>query len=74
MIDISLACARLQLSSLLRRAADNHEVFVIRREDGGDVALIAADDLKTLIEMRHLLQTEKNSERLLTALARARTR
>jgi antitoxin YefM len=35
--------------------------------------MIAADELQSLMETAHLLRSPKNAERLLTALARART-
>jgi len=44
----------------------------MRRRSGGDVALIAADELESLLETTHLLRSEKNAERLLAALSRAR--
>jgi len=48
-------------------------VIVVRRRAGGDVALIAADELESLVETAHLLRSSKNAERLLTALTRARS-
>jgi len=36
------------------------------------VAMIAADELAGLVETAHLLRSEKNAERLLSALSRAR--
>ncbi len=44
-----------------------------RNHVGGDVALISADELESLLETAHLLRSAKNAERLLTALARARS-
>ncbi len=54
------------------RAVDDREVIVVRRRAGGDVAMIAADELESLLETAHLLRSEKNAERLLAALYRAR--
>jgi len=45
---------------------------IIRRRDGEDVALIAVDELRSLIETAHLLRSPRNAERLLKALERAR--
>jgi antitoxin YefM len=39
----------------------------------GDVAMIAADELESLVEKAQLLRSSKNAERLLRALARARS-
>lgn len=64
--------AREQFKSLLDRAADDREVVIVRRRTGGDVAMIAADELSSLMETAHLLRSPANAERLLKALARAR--
>jgi antitoxin YefM len=64
--------ARAQLASLLDAVTDNREVVIIQRRGADDVALIAADELTSLLETAHLLRSPANAERLLTALARAR--
>ncbi len=64
--------ARKQLKGLMDRAIDDREVIIVRRRSGGDVALIAADELESLLETAHLLRSQKNAERLLAALSRAR--
>ncbi len=71
-IETTYSQAREQLKSLLDRAVDDREVVIVRRRRGGDVALIAADELESLMATAHLLRSPKNAERLLTALARAR--
>lgn len=72
-IETTYSQAREQLKSLMDRTVDDREVVVVRRRTGGDVAMIAADELESLIETAHLLRSAKNAERLLTALARARS-
>ncbi len=52
----------------------NRDVVVIQRRGAEDVALIAADELESILETAHLLHSPKNAERLLTALHRARQR
>lgn len=64
--------ARAHLASLLDEVTDNREVVIIQRRGADDVALIAADELTSLLETAHLLRSPANAERLLTALARAR--
>ena len=71
-IETSYSQAREQLKSLMDRAIDDREVIVVRRRSGGDVAMIAVDELSSLMETAHLLRSSKNAERLLTALSRAR--
>jgi antitoxin YefM len=72
-IETTYSQAREQLKSLMDRAVEDREVIVVRRRTGGDVALIAADELESLVETAHLLRSGKNAERLLTALTRARS-
>ena len=66
--------ARAQLATLLSEVTDNREVIIIQRRGADDVALIAADELTSLLETAHLLRSPANAERLLSALARARQR
>lgn len=72
-IQTTYSQARAQLKALMDSAADDRQVIVIRRRTGGDVAMIAADELDGLIETAQLLRSAKNAERLLGALTRART-
>ena len=44
---------------------------MVRRRQGGDVALVAADELESLLETAHLLRSPRNAERLLQALHRS---
>jgi antitoxin YefM len=71
-IETTYSQAREQLKSLMDRAVEDREVVLVRRRVGGDVALIAADELESLIETAHLLRSPRNAQRLLAALARAR--
>jgi len=66
--------ARANLARLCDEVVQNRETVIIRRRAAEDVALIAADELASLLETAHLLRSPKNAERLLTALARARSR
>lgn len=72
-IETTYSQAREQLKSLMDRAVDDREVILVRRRSGGDVAMIAADELESLVETAHLLRSPKNAERLLSALTRARS-
>jgi antitoxin YefM len=62
------------LKALLDEVAENREQVIIHRRGGDDVALIAADELRGLMETAHLLRSPKNAQRLLTALRRAQGR
>jgi len=72
-IETTYTQARQQLKALMDRAVDDREVILVRRRSGDAVAMIAADELQSLLETAHLLRSPKNAERLLAALARARS-
>jgi antitoxin YefM len=66
--------ARANLASLCKEVTENREVVIIHRRGAEDVALIAADELTSLLETAHLLRSPANAERLLTTLARVQGR
>jgi antitoxin YefM len=66
--------ARANLAKLCNEVAENKEIVIINRRGSEDVALVAADELSSLIETAHLLRSPRNAQRLLAALNRARSR
>ena len=64
--------ARAHFAALCDEAISTREPIIIHRRDAEDVALIAATELRGLMETVHVLRSPWNSDRLLTALARAR--
>ena len=66
--------ARANFAKLCNEVAENREIVIINRRGNEDVALVAADELSSLIETAHLLRSPKNAQRLLSALKRARSR
>jgi len=66
--------ARANFATLCDRATDDREVIIISRRNSGDVALVAATELSSLLETAHLLRSPKNARRLLSALNRAQAR
>jgi antitoxin YefM len=70
-IETTYTQARANLKALLDEVAENREQVIIRRRGGDDVALIAADELRGLIETAHLLRSPRNAQRLMAALRRA---
>lgn len=66
--------ARAKLAALCDEVTENREIVIIQRRGAEDVALIASDELSSLLETRYLLQSPRNAERLLAALARAQQR
>ena len=63
--------ARANLASLCDDVTTTREAVIIRRRGARDVALVAADELGSLMETAHLLRSPKNARRLITALQRA---
>ena len=71
-IETTYSQARGQLKTLMDRAVDDREVVLVRLRSGEAVAMIAADELQSLMETAHLLRSPRNAERLIAALSRAR--
>src|ERR1700761_5421211 len=65
--------ARAHFAALCDETVSSREPIIIHRRGAEDVALIAADELRGLMETAHLLRSPKNAQRLLTALSRARS-
>jgi antitoxin YefM len=71
-IHIAYSQARARLAALCDEVTNNREVVIIQRSGAEDIALVAADELRSLLEIAYLLRSPANAERLLTALAEAR--
>ena len=65
--------AREGFFQLLNQVAENHQVFIINRREGENVALIAESDLTSLVETVYLLRTPANTRRLLNAIAQSKS-
>jgi antitoxin YefM len=65
--------ARANLAALCDQVTSTREPIVIRRRGSEDVALVAAAELRSLMETALLLRSPKNAQRLLTALVRAQS-
>jgi antitoxin YefM len=70
-IETTYTKARANLAKLCSQAAEDREIVIISRRGAEDVALIAADELSSLVETAHLLRSPANARRLLAALNRA---
>jgi PHD/YefM family antitoxin component YafN of YafNO toxin-antitoxin module len=53
MIHTTYTNARANFAALCDEASENREIVVIRRRKGGNVALIAAEELESLVESAH---------------------
>ena len=65
--------ARKGFFQLLDQVAENHQVFIINRREGENVALIAESDLTSLVETVYLLRAPANARRLLDAIAESKS-
>ena len=65
--------ARLNLATILDQVCDNREIIVIKRRNQENVALIAEDELSSLLECVYLLRSPENAKRLFRALEWAET-
>jgi antitoxin YefM len=64
--------ARANLKELFDHVVDDRETVIIRRRKGGDVAIIAAQELSSLIETLHVFRSPNNARRLLDSLEQSR--
>lgn len=67
-VEITYTQARENLARLLDDVTQDREIVIIRRRGREDAALIAADELRSLMETAHLLRSPTNAKRLLSAL------
>lgn len=65
--------ARAHLAELLDQVINDREPVLITRRGSATVAVIAADELDSLLETVHLLRSRANAERLLGAIERTKT-
>lgn len=65
--------ARANLANLLDQVYDERQVIVIKRRNNKNVALIAEDELSSLLESVYLLRSPENAKRLFRALEWAQT-
>lgn len=66
--DISYTQVRANLTDTLNDVEDNRSIVVIRRKGKPGVALIAEDELTSLMETVHLLRSPTNAKRLFEAV------
>lgn len=64
--------ARANLAALMDKVTSHREPVIIRRRGHDAVALIAADELASLMETAHLLSSPPNARRLLRSLEDAK--
>jgi len=65
---ISYSDARARLAEIWDKVVDDREIMLLSRRGKSDVAMIAADELNSILETMHLLKSKKNADRLFSAL------
>jgi len=71
MLKTTYTNARANFAGLCDEVTNNREIVIIGRRGGESVAMIAADELESLVETAHLMRSPNNAKRLLASLARA---
>jgi antitoxin YefM len=64
---------RLNLATILDQVCHQREIIVIKRRNQKNVALIAEDELSSLLECVYLLRSPENAKRLFRSLEWAET-
>jgi antitoxin YefM len=67
-VETTYTALREKLAGFLDQVTDDREVVIVRRRGARDVALVAADELSSLMETAYLLRSPKNAERLFASL------
>ena len=67
-VETTSTALRRKLASFLDQVTDDREVLIVRRRGARDVAILAADDLSSLMETAYLLRSPKNAERLFDSI------
>jgi antitoxin YefM len=71
--EITYSHARAHLAEILNRVSQDQEIITITRRDQPDIALIAADELSSLLESVYLLRSPANAKRLFRSMEWAKS-
>ncbi|MGF1490139.1 MAG: type II toxin-antitoxin system Phd/YefM family antitoxin [Prochloraceae cyanobacterium] len=66
--------ARDNFASLLDRIESENSIAIIQRRGHKDMAILAADELESILETIHLIRSPNNARRLLDAIDRSQKR
>jgi antitoxin YefM len=66
--ETSYSQARANLASILDEVVDEQQIVIIKRRNQKNVALIAENELSSLLESVYLLRSPENARRLYRAL------
>ncbi len=71
--EITYSHARAHLAEVLDRVGQDQEIITITRRNQPDVAIIAADELSSLLESVYLLRSPANAKRLFRSMEWAKS-
>jgi antitoxin YefM len=66
--------ARDNLASLLDRIENENSIAIIQRRGHKDIAMLAADELESILETIYLLRSPNNARRLMDAIEESKQR
>jgi antitoxin YefM len=69
---ISAKTAQQNLDTLCEQVYQNHEPYIVNRENNHNVVILSLDDYNSWTETNYLLSNAYNAERLLNSLKKAR--
>ena len=72
MTTVTYSAARERLAELWNEIEESREEIILQRRGHEDLALLPAQELRSLKEVAHLLRSPANAARLLEALADSR--
>jgi antitoxin YefM len=72
-LEITYSHARAHLSEVLDRVGHDREIVTITRRNQPAVAIIAADELSSLLESVYLLRSPANAKRLFRSMEWAKS-
>jgi antitoxin YefM len=67
-VETSYSALRQNLAAYLEKVVADREIVIVRRRSAPSVALVAADELASVMETAHLLRSKKNVQRLRQSL------
>ncbi len=71
--EITYSYARAHLSEVLDLVGHDREIITVTRRNHPDVAIIAADELSSLLESVYLLRSPANAKRLFRSMEWAKS-
>ena len=69
---ISVKSAQQKLETICEQVYQNHEPYILNRENHHNVVILSLDDFNSWMETNYLLSNSYNAERLLNSLKKAR--